>query len=332
MKRLISLILLLFLLPSVTLTINSCEGESIGASTIADKPITYLFVGYDDVAENTDSIILANYSFADNTISFLQIPRDTFYKDAPLHKINSIFPSERNRGADQPTAMLYLKNQISETLGIEITSHIGFSTKTFKDLVDAIGGVNLHLPKDIALKDSRGNIILELSRGNNLLFGDDALLFVRARNLYLRGDLGRVDAQKLFISAFVKKLQEDISVANIISAFISCKEGWIIDAKLGDFFKILSLNRGRLNNIKVKFATLPGNAAQDLKGNWYYSVSKSGANDVLDNLGFYRASGFDLNKKLLLETEDNFKKIYYGNFKAKIYDMSSLAEIDILTE
>ena len=332
MKRLISLLLLIFLLPSVTLTINSCEGEAIGVSAISDKPISYLFVGYDDAGENTDSIILANYSFADNTMNFLQIPRDTFYKDAPLHKINAIFPSERSEGADKATAMLYFKNQLADALGVEITSHIGFSTKTFKDLIDAIGGVNLNLPKDIAVKDSRGNIILELYRGDNLLFGDDALLFVRARNVYIRGDLGRVDAQKLFISAFVKKLQEDISVADIISAFISCKDGWIIDAKLGDFFKILSLNRGRLNNIEVKFATLPGDAVQDLNGKWYYSVSKSGANEVLNTFGFYRTFGFDINKKMLLQNVDSFSKVYYGNYIAKIYDMSSLSDIDILTE
>lgn len=331
MRRFISLILIIFLLPSVTLTINSCEDGIVGVSNIKDKPITYLFAGYDDAGENTDSIILANYTYATNTISFLQIPRDTFFSDAPFGKINSVFPSERSKGLDQSTSMLSFRNQLADVLGVEISSHIGYSTETFRDLIDAIGGVNVYIPKDIAIKDSSGKAILELTSGDNLLLGDDALLFVRARNVYIRGDLGRVDAQKLFISAFIKKLKDDITVADIISAFISCKTGWILDAKIGDFFKILSINRGRLKNIKVNFATIPGDAVSDSDGIWYYSISQKATENMIDELGFYRAAAFDTNKKLLNASEDGFVKIYYGNYITKIYDMGSLLDMDILT-
>ncbi len=296
-----------------------------------DKPITYLFAGYDDAGENTDSIILANYTYSTNTISFLQIPRDTYFSSAPLGKINAVFPSERSKGEEQSSAMLSFRNQLADTLGIEITSHVGYSTTTFRDLIDAIGGVNVYLTKDISVKDSSGKIILDLSVGDNLLLGDDALLFVRARSEYIRGDLGRVDAQKLFMSAFIKKLQEDITVADILSAFISCKTGWIIDAKIGDFFKILSLNQGRLKNIKVNFATIPGEAVADSKGIWYYSISRKPAEKMLDELGFYCASAFDNKQKLLNLYENSFAKIYFGNYTTQIYDMGSLSDMDILT-
>ncbi len=331
MRRLISILIIIFLLPSVTLTINSFEDGRVGVSNLKDKPITYLFAGYDDAAENTDSIILANYSYATNTISFLQIPRDTFIKDAPFGKINSLFPHERNKGKDQSSAMLSFRQQLADVLGIEITSHVGYSTKTFKDLIDAIGGVNVYLTKDISVKDSSGNTILDLPAGDNLLLGDDALLFVRARSEYIRGDLGRVDAQKLFISAFIKKLQEDITVADIFSAFISCKTGWILDAKIGDFLKILSLNQGRLKNIKVNFATIPGEAVADSGGIWYYSISRKPAEIMLDELDFYRSSALDIKGKLLKPNEDNFAEIYFGNYTTQIYDMGSLSDMEILT-
>lgn len=331
MRRLISVIMIVLLLPSVTLTINSCEDNALGVSNMKEKPITYLFAGYDDAGENTDSIILANYSYEKNTISFLQIPRDTYFFDAPGGKINSVFPSERSKGKDQNTSMLAFRKKLEDVLGVNITSHIGYSTKTFSDLVDAIGGVSLYLPMDIEIKNSKGDTVLDLKAGENLLSGEESLMFVRARSEYIRGDLGRVDAQKLFISSFIKKLQVDISVADIFSAVISCKNGWILDAKIGDFFKMLSINRGRLSDIKVNFATIPGEAVADASGKWYYSVSRAPTEKMLTELGFSKTSVFDSNKQLLNKSEDGFVKIYYGNYTTQIYDIDSLLKMQILT-
>lgn len=53
---------------------------------------TMLVVGHDQVAVNTDVIMLVSFDVANGSLSVMQIPRDTYieYKGTS-HKINSVY-------------------------------------------------------------------------------------------------------------------------------------------------------------------------------------------------------------------------------------------------
>lgn len=332
MKKVITAILLLALISvsGIIPRTESCVPVFAGAK---DKEcITYLLCGYDDAAGNTDSIVLASYRYSSNTMTFLQIPRDTYYSSAAYSKINSVYPMARSAGKSEVDALRELKDGISAALGIQINGTIGYTMDTFVGFIDAIGGVEITLPKHFAVKSDSGETLLSLEAGKSLLNGREALTFVRARNGYTTGDLGRVDAQKIFLSAFMSKLKNDVGFTKIVKACILTSKGWTVDAKIGDIFKIVSKNKGRISSITTQYANIPGSAVSDQRGLWYYSVSAHSANELLSSVGFMRCGAFDPDKKLLNKADAGFAKIYNStDIQARIYDDAGLKELDIGT-
>ena len=75
MKKLFALLLLLAAVATsgVVTKLKEKTVEVFGVRRDVKTSITYLLCGYDDAAENTDSIVLASYSYVNNTMSFLQI-------------------------------------------------------------------------------------------------------------------------------------------------------------------------------------------------------------------------------------------------------------------
>ena len=55
-----------------------------------------LFFGLDDAAMNTDVICFASFDPENNTIAFVQLPRDTYYNfGGTQNKINQLYPKLR---------------------------------------------------------------------------------------------------------------------------------------------------------------------------------------------------------------------------------------------
>lgn len=311
---------------------SSLSREAIAASIggTSDRVLTYMLCGYDDAAENTDSIVLVSYRFSDNSMSFVQIPRDTYFANSSYKKINSVYPTEVSSGLSRADALNSLRTQLSSALGIRIDASIGYTMDTFVGVIDAIGGVDLVLPCEFGVKACDGTELLALSCGENHIDGKSALAFVRARNGYTTGDLGRVDAQKLFLSAFMTKLKNGVSAVDIVKACISTSKGWTVDARFSDLFQMLAKNRGRVSGISTKYATMPGKQVQSKDGIWYYSIALTPSAELLNDLGFVRNGCMDTEHLFLNSADEKFAEIYYSHeLSAKIYNDSTLMELEI---
>ncbi len=70
----------------------------------------------------------------------------------------------------------------------------------FITVVDKIGGVEVDVPKKIILEGTT------LKPGLQTLNGKQAEIFVRERKSYANGDLGRIDMQRIFLEALLKKV------------------------------------------------------------------------------------------------------------------------------
>lgn len=182
----------------------------------------FLVVGKDNIALNTDVMMIINLDLRDDRISIMQIPRDTFitFENVP-RKINSIYSIFYNSSDASDTAgrindgMQGLASVLSENLAINIDFYANMNLDAFGNIVDAIGGVEMDVPYRMFYEDPGQNLYIDLQPGLQTLDGDQAQQFVRFRKGYIEGDTGRQDAQKIFMSAFIKSFKENISLANL---------------------------------------------------------------------------------------------------------------------
>ena len=198
---------------------------------------------------------------------------------------------------------------------MDIEGYCVFDLDTLIKVVDAIGGVEIDLPFDMDYEDPYQGLSIHLSAGRQTLDGKAAEQFVRYRSGYIRGDIGRMDAQKLFISAFIKKVSETVSPVALVR---------IIGAVIGDVrtnLGIVDLTNLALVALSVKaedmtMVTMAGNDVR-MGGNgaWYYVISKSAAVRLMNEfLGADISAGdFDKDRLFFDPSRDELEKIYYSD-------------------
>ena len=221
---LLSLFFSLFSLAPLTLQEVSAAPSFADNSrqTLSTSGSNYLFLGIDNTSHSSDVIMLAHIDQDGKNMKLLQIPRDSYA--AGYGKINSIFSKayvqakKENRseydaclsGADA------LASHLSLMLGITIDCRAVLTLSDFRVLIDSVGGVPITLPQDLDYEDPAQGLSIHLKQGEQVLDGKSAEGLVRCRNAYPTADYGRMDAQKLFLSALFEKLRYHTSPFQIL--------------------------------------------------------------------------------------------------------------------
>ncbi len=129
----------------------------------------------------------------------------------------------------------------------------------FKDMVEAINGVEVCLPTEV--NDTEHDIFLPA--GVQTLTGQDALNYVRERyQLSVTGDIGRMKRQQAFIASMIKKvmsagiLSQPLSIFNFLNAATSSIE---VDEGLDSVGKLADLAKQFRNTgpSDINFITVP---------------------------------------------------------------------------
>lgn len=304
MKLVFKLVALLALISSLALVFFTSFGNPASALSNNDDDSTYLFAGFDDVAQNTDVLCLVTFGGGADFIRVLQIPRDTYYDFGGVqNKINQLFASMRAKGKTTEESMVALKDALSAQLSIPIHGYIGISTKAFKSMVNAIGGVDIELDKNLSIYDG----VLELKQGKNHLNAEDALTFVRYRKGYANADLGRLDAQKIFIKGLFDTVK-DISLFKLIKLLVSARD-LVTDFKFTRMFSLIG--RGvDLKKMTVSSVTLPGAPVLDSKGISYYVLNKKANEELLEKYYSIGKDAFDKSGLFVKADDEKFYDIY----------------------
>lgn len=156
---------------------------------------TFIVGGTDKDGTRTDSLLLVYFNPNENALSILSIPRDTYVNtNRPSHKVNSVYAYGKGP---------LLKEEMSQTLGIDIDYYVVVNLKTFKEVVDLIGGVPINISFDMDYDDPAQDLHIHIPQGPQVLDGEDAEGFVRYRSGYAAADLARIEAQKIFMSSFI---------------------------------------------------------------------------------------------------------------------------------
>ncbi len=197
---------------------SSEKPEDVEGVVRNEHSYNIMVVGKDRTGLNTDVMMVVNFNSATQKINVLQVPRDTYVEDTVNRygnkRINAILAhwlsihrnefdtsNQANKGG-----LEYLEKTIESTFGITIDKYCMIDLDGFVDIIDAIGGVPMNVPSNMKYSDPEQNLYINIKKGEQVLSGKDAEGFVRFRSGYTMGDLGRVDAQKLFLSALMEKL------------------------------------------------------------------------------------------------------------------------------
>lgn len=216
----------------VEAAVIQAENLDENIETASQNGHTFLCLGIDNASHSSDVIMLAHIDKDGKDMKLLQIPRDTYA--AGHGKINSIFAKaylEAKKANRTETdccllAAKALSSHLSLMLGITIDHHAVLTLDDFSTLVDSVGGVPIVLPKDLDYDDPAGNLSIHLKAGSQILDGKAAEGLVRCRSAYPSADYGRMDAQRLFLSAFFEKLRYHTSPIKLLSV-ISKAHGFV---------------------------------------------------------------------------------------------------------
>ncbi|WP_441245811.1 LCP family protein [Kitasatospora sp. McL0602] len=169
----------------------------VGLDARSDVPTTGLSAkgpAWQYGAARSDTMMLMHLSADRKSVSVVSIARDTWV-DIPGHgkaKINAAY------SWGGPALMT---QTVQDLTGIRIDHVAVIDWNGFTALTDAVGGVDITVPKTIpAVGGAR-----EWDAGSYHLGGADALLYVRERHGLPNGDLDRTKRQQNFLRALMKQ-------------------------------------------------------------------------------------------------------------------------------
>src|SRR5690606_28955366 len=184
----------------------------------------------EEVANNTDTIILIRVPNDGRSATAMSIPRDTYVEvpEIGMSKINAAYGATKaNRRAelveaDADATETELENEstqagrealiesVADLTGVTVDHYAEVGLLGFVLLTDAVGGVDvcLNAPVDEPLSGAR------FDAGVQTLQGSDALSFVRQRHDLPRGDLDRIVRQQVFMASLAQKVLSAKTLSN----------------------------------------------------------------------------------------------------------------------
>ncbi len=311
-------------LPSENQTQQPEETEApptVNEYVVKDGVYNILLIGHDDEALLADVTMLINVNTTDNAITVMQIPRDTFVSlNILTNHVNAMFNSFYNQcyagsyDATVPYAIKEVEKVYEKSLCINIHHTAVLSLAGFKNIVNVMGGVGVYVPAPMYYTDPEQDLYISIGEGYQWLDGAAAEGFVRYRSGYVQADLGRVNAQKIFLTAFFDQFKNTLKSANVTKLTEIATEilkYLTTDMSLSDMmFYAKALLKMDLSNINM--LTIPGN----LVGQYYVVNRAATLNVINDYFNIYEKeitdSIFDRSGTFNLYSDPWISEYYYA--------------------
>ncbi len=152
----------------------------------------------ENIDPSADTILVLSFSNETGRSRLISIPRDTWVTraGAGAGRLGNMY---QMGGAN------LMVRQVSQLLGISIHQYVVIDTKTFADLINVLGGLDIYVEEDMNYDDPESGLSIHLEQGYQHLDGDEAQKYLRFKGEKL-GDVGRVQRQQKFIKALYEKV------------------------------------------------------------------------------------------------------------------------------
>jgi len=170
---------------------------------LGDREVVIL--GTDVGGGNTD--VMYTLRVQNGVTKLVQVPRDTYIDSSsfgPL-KANALY------AMGGPEAV---KSELSRHLGRPVQHHILVNLSVIRRLGDALGGIEVNVPKRMVYNDNTQGLHIDLQPGPQVLRGHDIEGFLRFRHDEM-GDIGRLDRQRLLLKSLFHQLTRPESLVRL---------------------------------------------------------------------------------------------------------------------
>ncbi len=322
------------------------ENDPADEYKVREGVYNILLVAHDKEAHLADVTMLVNCDTVNNTISVMQIPRDTYIGlKLTTNKINEAFARyygsawSETGGSMKEVCLEALQDYeelLEQNLCINIDYSLLMNLSGFRNIVDAIGGVPIEVPYEMEYDDPAQDLYIHLPAGYRVLNGDEAEQFVRFRDKYVQADLGRVNAQKIFLTAMFRQVKSviknlDVPAMNALTSEVYSNVYTEMSVSNIAFFAKFLL---KVDLAQVNMTTIPGNMA----GN-HYVINREATLEIINQyFNIYTKeisnSIFDRNSIFCDKSSDTIREVYYGDpedILDKVYNADDInnGEIDI---
>lgn len=230
---------------------------------------------------NTDTMVIARFDPASGQVRALSIPRDTRVPipDHGTFKINAANPY----GGPVLAARV-----VADFLNVQVDRYVLLNTRAVVLIVEALGGIDLFVPKRMYYNDWAGGLHINLQKGWNHLDGQQAHNFLRFRHDEL-GDIGRVQRQQAFVQAVLKKMLTPANIVKTPELLDVAKENLETNLTNDELLRLVAMGKD-LDRDRVQLAMVPG-MATNIGGVSYWVADEVAKQRMVDGFLLGQQSG-----------------------------------------
>lgn len=238
-----------------------------------NKPISILLMGVDQEDNGTgrsDSLMLFTLNPKTKSMKITSIPRDSYTEIVGKGKKDKINHAYAFGGIDMTV------KTVENFLNVPVDHYIEVNMAGFKDIVDAVGGVDVNNDLDFTSRETH------FAKGNIHLDGEAALKYTRMRYEDPRGDFGRQMRQRQVIQAVIKKGASVSSLASYGDVLKAIEKNVKTSLTQDQMFEIQKNYKDCIENSEE--IQIPGDGHKAADGIWYYYVPDAAKQDITNKL------------------------------------------------
>jgi LCP family protein required for cell wall assembly len=220
--------------------------------------VNVLLIGVDVTLSNrrqvvnvsrADTLMLVSFDPQRNRVSGLSIPRDTraAIPGVGVTKINASYAF----GGPGLTI-----RAVQDLLGVPIDFYVKLGPESFARFIDAIGGIDMDVEKDMKYTDTWAGLYIDLKKGPQHLNGRQAMGYIRFRHDAM-GDLARVERQQKMLLALFDRLQSPATMVHAPQLLRAVVENTQTNMTARELIS-LGVFASKLERSDFLFTTMPG--------------------------------------------------------------------------
>jgi polyisoprenyl-teichoic acid--peptidoglycan teichoic acid transferase len=203
----------------------------------------------------SDVILLIRFDPETKKLVLLSIPRDTRVE------IEGHGKKKINSANAQGGPALTAKTVSNLLNGVAIDRYIRINILGVAKLIDALGGVNIDVPRDMKYQDDSQHLYINLKKGKQHLNGDQTLQLLRFRHDE-NGDIGRIQRQQKVIRELIEQTLNPTTLTKLPNILNVVKEHIDTNLTVEELAALVGYGV-RTNRSNVSQLMLPGRFSEN---------------------------------------------------------------------